>query len=257
MGVKKRLEGRVAIVTGGAHGIGREYCFAYAEEGASIAILDLDGVRAKQTAADIVEAGGDAIGVEADISEEAAAIDAVKTVLQHYGHIEVLMNNAAMFSVVEMSRVGFDELTVAEWDKMMAINVRGTWLMCREVGKHMRERGYGKIINICSGSVFKGVASQIHYVTSKSAIFGFTHNLARELGPHGVTVNAIAPGSTLSEENPTEDVLRMREQTARTRALPRVQMPADLVGAAIFLAAAESDFITGQTIVVDGGAYMH
>lgn len=162
-----------------------------------------------------------------------------------------------MFSVVPMSRVGFDQISVAEWDRMMAVNVKGTWLMCREVAPHMRAQGYGKIINIGSGTAFKGMTENVHYVASKAAILGITRNLARELGPHGITVNAIAPGSTLSEEQPSAEMLQRREESAHRRAIARVQLPADLVGAAIFLASGESDFITGQTLVVDGGDFLN
>lgn len=251
-----KLLGMTAIVTGGGHGIGREYCKRYAQEGASIAVLDLDEAGAQKVAHEIANNGNKAIPVKVDVSDESSVRHAVDVVLEEFHGIDILVNNAAMFSVVAMSRCPFDEISVDEWDRMMSINVKGTWLMCREVAQHMRKKSYGKIINVSSGSVFKGTRTQIHYVTSKAAVYGFTHTLARELGPHGINVNTIAPGSTLSEESPSEQVLQMREETAKTRAISRVQLPTDVVGTAVFLASADSDFMTGQTLVVDGGAYM-
>jgi 3-oxoacyl-[acyl-carrier protein] reductase len=139
----------------------------------------------------------------------------------------------------------------------MSVNLRGIFLACKAVLPAMRERSYGKIINISSGTALSGSPTRIHYTTSKGGVLSFTRTLAREVGPSGIRVNAIAPGSTLSEENPTEDVVRLRNAPVRDRALQRVQVPADLVGAVVFLASADSDFITGQTLVVDGGATMH
>lgn len=249
-----RLAGKIAVVTGGAHGIGRAYCLGYAAEGATVAVLDLDGVTARKVADEINGTGGAAMAEVVDIADESSVAGAVSRVVAEFGRIDILVNNAAMFSVVPMSRSSFEELTVDEWDRMMAINVRGTWLMCRQVAPHMKRLGSGKIINISSGSVFKGTKTQIHYVTSKAALYGFTHTLARELGPFGINVNNIAPGSTLSEEEPTDGVLAMRNSVVPTRALQRVEEPGDLVGTAIFLASSESDFMTGQTLVVDGGA---
>jgi 3-oxoacyl-[acyl-carrier protein] reductase len=169
----------------------------------------------------------------------------------------VLVNNAAIFATVPMSRSPFDQIDPAEWDRMMAVNLRGTWLACRAVIPQMRKQGYGKIINISSGTALKGSASRIHYVTSKAGILGFTKTLAMEVGKDNICVNCIAPGSTLSEENADEALIKYRQAAASTRALQRMQTPEDLVGAVVFFASADSDFITGQTLVVDGGAHMH
>ena len=139
---------------------------------------------------------------------------------------------------------------------VLSVPVRGTWLACRAVIPDMRKRGYGKIVNISSGTALKGSASRIHYVTSKAGVLGFTRTLAREVGKDGICVNCVVPGSTLSEEKPAEDVVRMRTAAADERALKRVQRPEDLVGAVLFFASADSDFVTGQSLVVDGGAYM-
>lgn len=251
-----RLAGRTAVVTGGAHGIGRAYSMRFADEGAQVAILDLDEKTAKATANEIQETGGDAIACRIDVGDPSSIQDAVAEVIRRYQKIDILVNNAAVFSVVPMSRAAFDEVPIDEWDLMMAVNVKGPWLMARAVAPYMRQRGYGKIINISSGSAFKGMTTQVHYVTSKAAILGLTRNLARELGKDGVTVNNIAPGSTLSEENPSDEILAFREGARASRAIQRTQIPADLPGAAVFLASADSDFMTGQTLVIDGGSVM-
>lgn len=252
-----RLDGRVAVITGGAHGIGKSYALGFAACGATVAVLDLDGSGAEKVASEISTRGGHALSATVDISNPERVDAAIAKVIDAFGKIDVLINNAAMFSVVPMSRAAFDELSIAEWDKMMEVNLKGTWLMCRAVAPSMKSNGYGKIINVSSGSVFTGTTAQIHYVTSKAAILGFTRTLARELGPHGVRVNTLAPGGTLSEDNPTPDAIAMREKGAANRILGRIQMPEDLVGTAIFLASGESDFITGQAIVVDGGVALH
>ena len=153
--------------------------------------------------------------------------------------------------------VAFEEISRDEWTKMMDVNVAGTWLACKAVVPEMRKNGYGKIINISSGVVFKGVPLRVHYVASKAAIIGFTRTLARELGADNITVNCIAPGGTLSEENPTREMLEARQKKTGDRAIKRVQVPEDLAGAIAFFASTDSDFITGQTLVVDGGSAMH
>jgi len=248
----KRLEGRVAIVTGGGHGIGKAYARRLAEEGAAVVIAELDAAAAERVAAAV---GG--LAVRTDVAEEASAAEMARRAVERYGRIDVLVNNAAIFATVPMSRAPFDQIDPAEWDRMMAVNLRGTWLACRAVIPQMRKQRYGKIINISSGTALKGSASRIHYVTSKAGIIGFTRTLALEVGKDNICVNCIAPGSTLSEENPDEGIVKYRQAAASTRALQRMQKPEDLVGAVAFFASADSDFITGQTLVVDGGAHMH
>lgn len=253
----QRLRDRVALITGAAHGIGRAYALRFAAEGARVVVADLDLAGAEIVAKEIAALGQEAIAVAVDVTDTAMIDAALTSVLSAFGTVDILLNNAAMFSVVPMSRVGFDALGIDEWDQMMATNVKGTWLMCRAVAPVMRAQGHGKIINISSGTAFKGTSSQIHYVTSKAAVLGFTKTLARELGGDGICVNAIAPGSTLSEEDPDDATVKMRSSGIPTRALRRLEAPEDLVGAAVFLASSDSDFITGQTLVVDGGSVMH
>ena len=248
----KRLDGRVAIVTGGGHGIGKAYARRLADEGAAVVIAELDAPAGERVAAEV---GG--LAVRTDVSEEASVAEMARRTLERYGRVDILVNNAAIFATVPMSRAPFDEIDPAEWDRMMAVNLRGTWLACRAVIPQMRKQRYGKIINISSGTALKGSASRIHYVTSKAGIIGFTRTLAMEVGKDNICVNCIAPGSTLSEENADEALIKYRQAAASTRALQRLQRPEDLVGAVAFFASADSDFITGQTLVVDGGACMH
>jgi 3-oxoacyl-[acyl-carrier protein] reductase len=255
--VQKRLEGRVAIVTGGGHGIGKAYARRLAEEGATIVIAEIDSAAAEQVAADLQRAGYGALGLRTDVSDAASVEEMARRTVERFGRIDVLVNNAAIFATVPMSRAPFDQLDPAEWDRMMAVNLRGPWLASRAVIPQMRKQRYGKIINISSGTALKGAAGRIHYVTSKAGILGFTRTLAMELGKDNICVNCVAPGSTLSEENPDQALVKYRQAAASARALQRMQTPEDLVGAVAFFASPDSDFITGQTLVVDGGACMH
>ncbi len=252
-----RLAGRVAIVTGGGHGIGKVYARGMAKEGAKIVVAEIDGAAGETLAAELEREGCRAIAVRTDVSDQASVLAMAKRAVDAFGRIDILVNNAAIFATIPMSRAPFDEIGVDEWDRMMTVNLRGTWLASRAVVPHMRSGGYGKIINISSGTALMGSSSRIHYVTSKAGILGFTRTLARELGKDGICVNCIAPGSTLSEENPDAGILKLRAAAVADRALQRVQKPDDLVGAIVFFASSESDFITGQTLVVDGGACMH
>jgi len=253
----ERLEGRVAIITGGGHGIGKAYALGMAREGAKIVIAEIDAIAAEEVAAGLRRDGYEAIAVRTDVGDRASVESMAKRAVEAFGQIDILVNNAAIFATVPMSRSPFDEIGIDEWDRMMRVNLRGTWLASRAVVEHMRKRSYGKIINISSGTALKGSANRIHYVTSKAGVLGFTRTLAMELGKDGIRVNCIAPGSTLSEEDPDEKTVAMRERAAGERALRRVQKPEDLVGAVVFFASADSDFITGQTLVVDGGACLH
>jgi 3-oxoacyl-[acyl-carrier protein] reductase len=247
----------VVVITGAAHGIGAAYARALVAEGAAVVVVDLDGEGAEKLAVELRESGGRALAFRADISDEDDVKAMVDGTLAKFGTITGLVNNAAVFSVVPMSRAPFDEITLDEWDLMMRVNVRGTWQVSKAVIPAMRAAGYGKIVNISSGTALKGSASRIHYVTSKAAILGFTKTLAKEVGADGIRVNCVAPGSTLSEESPDEGTVAYRSSRVTDRAIPRLQLPADLVGAVRFMVGPESDFVTGQTLVVDGGSHMH
>jgi 3-oxoacyl-[acyl-carrier protein] reductase len=252
-----RLEGKVAIVTGGGHGIGKAYARGLAGEGASIVIAEIDEDAARAVAGALTQEGFRALGLATDVSSWPSVEAMARRAVESFGRIDVLVNNAAIFATVPMSRAPFDKIDPAEWDRMMTVNLKGTWLACRAVVPQMKAQGYGKIVNISSGTALKGSASRIHYVTSKAGILGFTRTLAREVGGFGICVNCVAPGSTLSEEAPDEDVLKMRNAAVSDRAIRRVQKPEDLVGAILFFASPDSDFVTGQTLVVDGGSSMH
>ena len=249
----KRLEGRVAIVTGGGHGIGKAYAARLAQEGAKIVIAEIDEKAALAVAQELTQAGFEALGVRTDVSDPASVEKMAAAAVDRFGRIDILVNNAAIFATVPMSRSPFDQITVDEWDRMMTVNLKAS---CAVIPQ-MRKQGYGKIINISSGTALKGSPSRIHYVTSKAGILGFTKTLANEVGKDNICVNCVAPGSTLSEENPDEDIVKMRTQATSTRALKRVQSPDDLTGAIVFFSSADSDFITGQTLVVDGGSCLH
>ncbi len=244
--------GTVVIVTGGAHGIGREYCRAFAAIGARVIVADVDGPGADTVAREI---GRVAAAVRVDVADEASVAGLGPEATRLFGTIDVLVNNAAMYATVPIRRVPIAELTVREWDEVMAVNLRGMFLCSRAVVPTMKARGFGRIINIASGTVFAG-SGALHYATSKAGVLGFTRNLARELGPHGITVNTLAPGATVTETTDPE-VSGRHAETARARAIPRPEVPGDIVGAALFLASPAAAFITGQTLVVDGGRAMH
>jgi 3-oxoacyl-[acyl-carrier protein] reductase len=249
------LKDKVVIVTGGGHGIGRVYCHGFAEAGARVVIADIDAPSAERVAGEVVQQfDGKALAAKVDVADEASTKEMARVALDKYGRIDVLVNNAAIFATIPMNRGGIDSIDPAEWDRMMLVNLKGLFFCCRAVLPSMRRQKSGKIINISSGTALSGSAGRIHYVTSKAGVIGFTRTLAREVGDDNINVNAIAPGSTLSEENPSEEVLKMRGARISDRALKRVQLPKDLVGTMLFLASPLSDFMTGQTVCVDGGA---
>ena len=249
-----KLDGRVAIVTGAAQGIGAAFAKALASEGSRLVIADLD------TGASVVEeiesAGGVAVDVPTDVSTKDGCENMVSKAIESFGRLDILVNNAAIFTAVE--RKNFDDIPVDEWDAVMGVNVRGVWLGCCAAVPEMRKNGYGKIISISTGRVFKGTPFFLHYDASKAAVIGITRSLAREVGDDNICVNAIAPGSTMSENVVARTNWKggNADATMQTRAIKRHEEPEDLVGACVFLASGESDFITGQTLVVDGGSAM-
>lgn len=256
-GPDRRLEDAVVVVTGAAHGIGAAYARRLVADGAAVVVADLDGVTAQDLAAELRGAGGRALAVRVDVADEDDVSALAAATVSEFGTITGLVNNAAVFSVVPMSRAPFDEISLDEWDLMMRVNVRGPWQVSRAVVPAMRAAGYGKIVNISSGTALKGSASRIHYVTSKAAVLGLTKVLAREVGADGIRVNCVAPGSTLSEEAPDESTVAYRHSQVAGRAVPRLMLPDDVVGAVRFMLGPESDSVTGQTLVVDGGSHMH
>ncbi len=247
------LKDKVVIVTGGGHGIGRAYCLGFGGAGGRVVVADIDEPAAAKVAKEVnTQTDAKSLSVKVDVSDEASQM-MVKTILEQFGRIDILINNAAIFATIPMNRGGIDSIDPAEWDRMMAVNLKGLFFCCRAVLPTMRKQKSGKIVNISSGTALNGSAGRIHYVTSKAGVIGFTRTLAREVGEDNINVNAIAPGSTLSEENPSEEIIKMRGARLQDRALKRVQLPKDLVGTVLFLSSPLSDFMTGQTVAVDGG----
>jgi 3-oxoacyl-[acyl-carrier protein] reductase len=251
------LAGKVVIVTGGGHGIGRAYCLGIAREGGKAVVADLDGTAAQRVVAEIGQAGGEALAVSMDVAQAASCEALARQTLDRFGQIDGLINNAAIFLSVPLQRGGVHDISVDEWDRVMAVNVKGVWLASRAVIPAMQERRQGSIVNISSNMAFHGATGMIHYVTSKAAVVGFSRVLARELGPFNIRVNTLAPGSTMSEESPSEAAVERYQRSASARPLQRVEEPEDVVGTALYLVSDLSSFVTGQTILVNGGAVMH
>ena len=247
------LAGRVVIVTGGARGIGKAIALRCAAEGASVVIADIEGELAAQTAAQIEALGGQALAVRTDVSAAESVGAMVAAALDRFGRIDVLVNNAA---IVDLARQPSDLISEQEWDRVMQVNVKGPWLCIRAVLPAMREQRGGKIVNLSSDLILSGVPGLLHYVASKGALTAMTRSLARELGPDGICVNAVAPGLTTTDAAMTHGQ-EAAERSIRTRAIPRAQTPDDITGTVVFLASEASAFMTGQLLVVNGGSVLH
>ncbi len=251
----KRLEGRVAIITGAAQGIGAVYAHALADEGAAVVVSDL--LDAGPVAEAIRQAGGRALALKTDVTDPASAQSMVADTVKAFGAIDILVTTAALFGNLSLKPV--TEIDSAEWDRVMAVNVRGVFECVKAAVPEMQKRKYGKIVNIASGTVFKGSPLLLHYVTSKGAVVAMTRCLARELGDDGIRVNTLAPGLVMSDNviaNPAWKGAIVANNIA-SRAIKKDLYPSDLTGTLVYLCSAESDFVTGQVVVVDGGSVMH
>jgi NAD(P)-dependent dehydrogenase (short-subunit alcohol dehydrogenase family) len=245
------LDGRVAIVTGAGQGIGNAIANGLASEGARIVVVDVS--RAEDAAREFD--GG--IGLTVDVADEEQVERMAQQVVERCGSIDILVNNAGLYASLAMRP--FTEIPADEWRRVMDVNVLSMFLTCRAVVPRMREHGGGRIVNISSGTPFRGVPFLLHYVTSKGAIVALTRALAKELGRDDVLVNCVAPGFTMSEgvrQHP-EVIEALREVSVSARTLQRDQEPEDVVGAVVFLCGPGAAFVTGQTIVIDGGQYFH
>ena len=249
-----RLAGKVAIVTGAGTGIGKALATRLAADGAAVVVADVQ--KFDLAAADIAKATGSrTLGLQVDVSSEADVTRMAAETAKAFGRIDILVNNAAIFSALKLRP--FEQIEVAEWRKVMDVNILGVALCCRACVPHMRKAGGGRIINLASGAPLKGVPLFLHYISSKGAVIAMTRGLARELGKDGITVNSLAPGFTHSENLLSkDDHMRSGVITRGTRAIQRDETPEDLVGAVSFLASPDAAFITGQTLVVDGGSAM-
>ena len=251
--MSKRLSGKVVIVTGASQGIGAVYARALAAEGATLAICDLqDPVAVRK---EIAVGGANVISGAVDIVDAEGVAAFVARAGRELGPIDVLVNNAALFTALKNRP--FTEIPADEWDRVMAVNTRGVIEMVKAVVPAMKQRRSGKIVNIASTTFYSGTPMLMHYVASKGAVIGLSRVMARELGEYGIAVNCLAPGLTLSEGVRESGDPVTISMVPKARAFKRDMQPDDLVGPLIFFCTADSDFVTGQTMVVDGGAYMH
>ena len=246
------LKDRVVIITGAGQGIGRVFAKAFALAGARVVIAERDEKTAASVAAEILNTDGQALAVTTDIANPASIDEMIELVEDEYGRIDVLINNAGIFSTLQMRP--FEQIPLDEWDQVLRVNVTGQMLCARAVLPAMRRAKWGRIINMSSGAVSLGRPGYLHYIASKSALIGMSRSMARELGPDNITVNAILPGATFTEIERKTVTPQQKERIIAMQCVPRAETPEDLVGTALFLASEASAFVTGQIINADGGA---
>jgi 3-oxoacyl-[acyl-carrier protein] reductase len=242
---------RVVIITGAGQGIGRVFAKAFAQAGARVVIAERNEKSAASVAAEIMKTGGQALAVTTDVADPASIAEMIEVVEDKYGRIDVLINNAGIFSTLEMRP--FDQIPLEEWEQVLRVNLTGPFLCARAVLPAMRRAKWGRIINIASGAVRLGRPNYLHYIATKSALMGMSLSMARELGPDNITVNAILPGATFTEIERKTVTPAQKELIIAMQCVPRAEAPEDLVGAAMFLASEGSAFVTGQNINLDGG----
>ncbi len=252
-----RLLDKVTIITGAGHGIGKAYARRFAEQGARVVIADIDAEAGQATAKEILDAGLSAWARTMDVRSYFSVDGLMRETAEKFGGIDVLLNNAAIYVTQHLWKGPVEDLSLNEWDRVLEVNLKGVFLCCKAAIPIMKRQKSGKIINIASGTFFSGSGNMPHYTTAKGGIVALTRVMARQLGEWNINVNCMTPGSTMSEENVTDDVRERREGSVMKRCFKRVEIPADIVGTALFLASSDSDFITGQLLVVEGGGIMH
>lgn len=245
------LKDRVVIITGAGQGIGRVFAKAFALAGAKVVIAERNEKTAAAVAGEILAANGQALAITTDVADEASIKEMTQLAEDEYGRIDVLINNAGIFSTLQMRP--FDQIPLDEWEQVLKVNLTGPFLCARAVLPAMRRAKWGRIINIASGAVRLGRPNYLHYIATKSALMGMSLSMARELGPDNITVNAILPGATFTEIERKTVTPQQKERIVAMQCIPRAETPQDLVGAALFLASEASGFVTGQSINLDGG----
>jgi 3-oxoacyl-[acyl-carrier protein] reductase len=248
-----RLENKVAIVTGGGRGLGKVYCLRMAEEGAKVAVADILDREAEETVGEIKAKGGSAIAVKANVTSESDTQRMAEETVKKFGRIDILVNSAGYY--YGMGRKPFYEVTSEEWDKAMLVNAKGTWLCAKAVFPQMKKQGKGKIINVSTEAVFAPTKGFIHYTASKAAVIGITRVLAGELGQYGICVNVIVPG--VVDTAATRSYMTIEKFDVSSVPLGRIELPEDVVGSVIFFASDDSDFVSGQSLLIDGARRVH
>lgn len=255
--VRGFLDDKVVVVTGGANGIGRATCIECARQGGTVVVADIAADRAEAVRGELAAEGLRATAIYLDVTDRDGISEMFRDVVNRHGRVDGLVNCAAIYASVAVRRAPYDQITEAGWTAMMDVNLKGMWLCSSAAAAVMRPRARGSIVNVGSGTAFKGTPDLIHYVTSKAGVLGFTRALARELGPSGIRVNCVAPGVTVTEPGIREEDVPTDPRHYADRALPRAAFPEDIAGSVLFFLSDASAFVTGQTLVVDGGSFMH
>jgi 3-oxoacyl-[acyl-carrier protein] reductase len=252
-----RLQNKVTVITGAAHGIGKAYARRFAEEGAHVVLADIDSSGGQTAAKALTDSGFSAWARATDVRNYLNVEGLMRETADRFGRLDVLVNNAAIYVTQKLWKGPVEDLDLAEWDRVIEVNLKGVFLCSKAAIPIMKQQHSGKIINIASGTFFSGSGNMPHYTSAKGGVVALTRVMARQLGEWGITVNCMTPGSTMSEDSVSQEVLKRRESSIDKRAFRRVETPADIVGTALFLASSDSDFITGQLLVIEGGGIMH